>query len=243
MGAPGTPVRSDPVASNEPPASTVRGVWLSAGPVREPIQGLFLELLSPNQPNPGLLYALLEELGLPVKRLDVALEYLGLRPAGLDLEGPVPLHLVAPKPGRDPWRETLVTPGGDCPLGSCWIRATGPSGPRPRGLRPPGWGRTGSRPRYMAMVLAGDPHELIVDRLERESSIRGGVGTARHRFRSWTPPSCGSADGSIRVQFGSPAQTTRNLLREGVDDDHVFVLPRGSSMAGRTTATSSSSST
>ena len=112
MSAQHTPPRSDSVSSTEPPAPAVSGIWLMAGPVREPIQGLLLELLSPNQPNPGLAEALVEELGRPVKKLDVALEYLGLRRTGLDGEGAVPLHLVAPKPVPDPWREALVTPGG-----------------------------------------------------------------------------------------------------------------------------------
>ena len=53
MSAPDTPVRGDPTLSIEPPASTVRGVWLTAGPVHEPIQRLLLELLAPNQPNAG----------------------------------------------------------------------------------------------------------------------------------------------------------------------------------------------
>ncbi len=124
MGAPGTPVRSDPVASNEPPASTVRGVWLTAGPVHEPIQRLLLELLAPNQPNAGLREALLEELARPVKKLAVALEYLGLRAVDLPLDATTPCQLVAPKPGPDPWQEALVTPGEIVPSGSSSIPAT-----------------------------------------------------------------------------------------------------------------------
>ena len=34
--------------------SGVTGMWLSAGPVRETVEGLLLELLLPNQPNAGL---------------------------------------------------------------------------------------------------------------------------------------------------------------------------------------------
>ena len=88
--------------SIEPPASTVRGVWLTAGPVHEPIQRLLLELLAPNQPNVGLREALLEELGRPVKKLAVALEYLGLRAVDPPLEATPLCQLVAPKPGPDP---------------------------------------------------------------------------------------------------------------------------------------------
>ena len=103
MSAPDTPVRGDPTLSIEPPASTVRGVWLTAGPVHDPIQRLLLELLAPNQPNAGLREALLEELGRPA--------------VDPPLEATPPCQLVAPKPGPDPWQEALVTPGGDCLLG------------------------------------------------------------------------------------------------------------------------------
>ena len=71
MSAQGTPLRSDSVSSSAP---AVSGIWLMAGPVREPIQRLLLDLLSPNQPNPGLAEALVEELGRVVmdhlQRLD-----------------------------------------------------------------------------------------------------------------------------------------------------------------------------
>lgn len=227
LSEPETPPHAVSASSIDPAPQAVGGVWLTAGPVREPIQVLFLELLSPNQPNPGLRDALLEELGRPVKKLDVALEYLGLRHAGLDLEGPVPLHLVAPKPGRDPWREALVTPGGDCPLGL--VLATSDQGRVV--LVHEVFGHLGEGERrliqtYAAMVLAGGPHEMIVDRLEREIETFGAVlAAARQQVQVLDPSVLWSADGRIRVQFGSPAQTTRNLLREGVDGEHVFVLP------------------
>ena len=227
MSDPETPPHSVSASSIDPAAQAAGGVWLTAGPVREPIQGLLLELLLPNQPNPGLREALVEELGRPVKKLDVALEYLGLRPAGLDLEGPVPLHLVAPKPGRDPWREALVTPGGDCPLGL--VLATSDGGRVVLVHEVFGHMGEGERhlvQRYATMVLAGEPHEMIVDRLEREiESFAAVLAAGRRQVQVLDPSVLWSADGRIRVQFGSPAQTTRNLLREGVDGDHVFVLP------------------
>src|SRR4029453_15984769 len=80
--------------------------------------------------------------------------------------------------------------------------------------------------RYATMALAGDPHETIVDRLDHEIETFAAVlAAARRQGQAWDPSVLWSADGRIRVQFGSPAQTTRNLLREGVDGDHVFVLP------------------
>src|SRR5262245_66556582 len=93
MTPPEGPVRGDAASSIEPPASTVKGVWLTAGPVHEPIERLLLELLVPNQPNAGLREALVEELGRPVKKLAVALEYLGLRGAGLARQGTAPSGL------------------------------------------------------------------------------------------------------------------------------------------------------
>ena len=48
---------------------------------------------------------------------------------------------------------------------------------------------------------------------------------ARQQVQVLDPSVLWSADGGIRVQFGSPAETTRNLLREGVDGEHLFVLP------------------
>src|SRR5215510_14754798 len=158
-----------PASSNDPAMWSVGGVWLTAGPVREPIEGLLLELLLPNLPNPGLREALVEELGRPVKKLDVALEYLGLSSAGLDLEGGLPLHLGVPKPGRDPWREALVTPGGDCPLGL--VLATIDQGRVVLVHKVFAHLTKGERylvQHYAAMVLAGMHHQAIVGRLERE---------------------------------------------------------------------------
>ncbi len=227
MSNPETPPSSVSPSSIARSARAVSGVWLTAGPVQESIEGLLLELLLPNQPNPGLREALVEELGRPVKKLDVALEYLGLRPAGLDVDGPVPLHLVAPKPGRDPWREALVTPGGDCPLGL--VLATSDQGRV--ALVHEVYGHLGAAERrlvqrYATMVVAGAPHDVIVDRLQRGLEIFATVlAAARRQVQILDPSVLWSADGRIRVQFGSPAQTTRNLLREGVDGEHVFVLP------------------
>ncbi|MCI0635833.1 MAG: MBL fold metallo-hydrolase, partial [Actinobacteria bacterium] len=80
--------------------------------------------------------------------------------------------------------------------------------------------------RYTAMVLAGHTHETIIGRLEREIEAFAAVlARARRHVQILDPSVLWSADGMIRVQFGSPAQTTRNLLREGVEGEHLFVLP------------------
>jgi hypothetical protein len=76
------------------------------------------------------------------------------------------------------------------------------------------------------MVLAGHAHSAIIGRLEREIDAFAAVlARARRHVQILDPSVLWSADGLVRVQFGSPAQTTRNLLREGVDGEHVFVLP------------------
>ena len=222
-----TPPPVDSAPSIEPPAPTVSGVWLTAGRVREPITKLLLELLAPNQPNPGLREALVEELGRPVKKLDVVLDYLGLRRAGPGIEGAPPLVLVAPKAGLDPWREALVTPGGDCPLGL--VLATSDRGRVV--LVHEVFGHLGEAERhlvrrYAALALEGHTHGATIGRLEREiEAFTALLARARRHVQVLDPSVLWSADGMVRVQFGSPAQTTRNLLREGVEGEHLFVLP------------------
>jgi CRP-like cAMP-binding protein len=206
------------------------GVWLCPGPVRTPIETLVIELLEPNQQHPVLQRALLEELNRPVKRADVVLEYLGLRQVALDAEGEHPLLLVAPKSGRDPWREALLDPGGACPIGvvvnTCdrgrvalihevFVHF---SAPQKELIR-----------RYAALAVSGKRHEEIVE------ALGGGPEGARHsaqllagarrQVQIVDPSILFSPDGEIRVQLGSLSQTTRNLLREGLQGEHVFVLP------------------
>jgi CRP-like cAMP-binding protein len=217
----------DPGSSSEPPGSPVGGVWLTSRPAPEPIRDLLLELLAPTLSNRGLREALIEELGRPVKKLDVALEYLGLRVIGVDADGEPPSHLVAPKLHSDPWREALVVPGGDCPLGLVLTTSDrgrvvllhevfSHLGPAERDLVR----------RYVAPALAGEPHQRIIGQLERDVPAFAPVlARARRQVQILDPSVLWSADGAIRVQLGSPSHTTRNLLREGVDGQHLFVLP------------------
>ena len=228
MSARVSPPPVDSASATEPWPPTVTGVWLTAGPVREPITDLVLDLLAPNQPNPGLREALVEELGRPVKKLGVVLDYLGLHRAGQGFEEAAPpLVLVTPKPGPDPWREALVTPGGDCPLGLVLVTSD-------RGrvvLVHEVFAHLGEAERhlvrrYTALVLEGHTHGATIDRLEREvEGFAAVLARARRHVQVLDPSVLWSADGLVRVQFGSPAQTTRNLLREGVEGEHLFVLP------------------
>ena len=50
------------------------GIWLTAEPVRTPIDLLLLDMLAPNLPDPVLRQAEMEELGRGVKLADVSLE-------------------------------------------------------------------------------------------------------------------------------------------------------------------------
>ena len=93
------------------------GIWLTADPIRLPIEPLLLEMLAPQLPSPTLRRAELEELRRGTKLAEVILEYLGLRSLGRDAQGAVPLHVVTPVAPPDPWRDALLVPGGDQPIG------------------------------------------------------------------------------------------------------------------------------
>jgi len=206
-------------------------MWLSLGSIQQPIEALLLEMLKPQQSNPVLQQAVLEELDRPAKHSEVVFEYLGLREVGRDLESEVPLVLVSPKFERNPWREALLQPGGDCPIGV--VVNTSDHGrlvlihevfaefsePQKALVR-----------QYAALATKGERQARIVAALRRGSGgIRRYVEMvtgARQRVQSLDPSVLFSPDGEIRVQLGSPSQTTRNLLREGLRGEQVFILPR-----------------
>src|SRR5256885_13788961 len=99
-------------------ATKIRGLWLNPGPISTSIKPLLLHMLERTHPDPVLREAVLEELQRRTKFKDVVLRALGLQERGLDQEGACPLRLVALEQGpRHPWYETLLTPGGDCPIG------------------------------------------------------------------------------------------------------------------------------
>ena len=206
------------------------GVWLTPGPVRTRIQPLLLEMLKPRLPEAVLQESVVEELGRAVKRADVVLDYLGLRMIGLDSEGRVPLLLVRPQPGKDPWREALLVPGGECPIGvvvSTWDRGSvalihevfAHFSPRQQNLVR----------RYVALATEGRRHERIIQDLsegpggprELEELMTG----ARRVIQLVDPSVLVSADGHVRVQLGSLSDTTRTLLREGIEGEQLFILP------------------
>src|SRR5258705_10014923 len=103
------------------------GIWLSAESVQTPIETLLIDMLAPNVPSRVLREAELEELRRGAKLTDVALEYLGLRTISVDGDGEIPLRVVASHSPRDSWRQALVLPEGDRPIGG--LINTPPPGP------------------------------------------------------------------------------------------------------------------
>ena len=93
------------------------GIWLSAEPIQSPIDTLVIDMLATNLASRALREAELEELRRGVKLAEVALEYLGLRTISVDGDGDPPLRVVASDSPRDSWRDALVLPEGDRPIG------------------------------------------------------------------------------------------------------------------------------
>ncbi len=221
--------------SPEPRGSGVGAVWLTAGPVGEPIEALLLEMLKSAQPSRRLRETLIEEFGRPVKRLEVVLEYLGLALVGRDANGPCPLELVEPRHERDLWRDALLTPAGPCPLGL--IVETSDQGRAI--LMHEVFGELDAAQqelirRYAARALTGEPHARILEAMRRDGDEpEPTLAAARRRVQGLDPSVLFSADGAVRVQLGSLSRTTRDLLREGVQGEQLFILP-ANLFAGKT---------
>ena len=225
--------------SSPPPEvrAILTGIWLSAEPIQTPIDTLIIDMLATNLASRALREAELEELRRGVKLADVALEYLGLRTISVDGDGEPPLRVVASDSPRDSWRDALVLPEGDRPIGILINTAdAGPlvlvhevfekfTKPEKELVR-----------RYAALALRGEPHESIV------AVLRTGVGEAgftkrlravRRTVRLLDPTVLFSHDGATRVQLGSLTRTTKDILREGLQGDYLFILP-ASLFEGRT---------
>ncbi len=202
------------------------GIWLTADAIRIPIERLLLEMLAPNLPSPVLREAELAELRRGVKLTDVVLEYLGLRSLDVDDTGVVPLRIVAPKLGRDPWREALLVPGGDQPIGLLLNAADA----QPLVLVHEVFTRFGEPARelvrrYAALAAGGAGHEAIVAGLRADADFTGTLGAGRRDVQFLDPALLFSPDGTVRVQLGSMSQTMKDILREGHEGDQLFILP------------------
>jgi len=206
------------------------GIWLSAESVQTPIETLIIDMLAPNLPSRVLREAELEELRRGAKLADVALEYLGLRTISVDGDGEIPLRVVASHSPRDAWRQALVLLEGDRPIGILINTAdAGPlvlvhevfdsfAEPEKELVR-----------RYAALAVRSEPHETIVAALRAGNGGEAGFTQAliaMHRaVRSLDPTVLFSPDGATRVQLGSLSRTTKDILREGLQGDHLFILP------------------
>jgi CRP-like cAMP-binding protein len=228
----------DPASATAPPSRADRSVsalWLTATGSRTAIEPILLDMLEPSHPNEILREATLEELDRPVKLVAVALECLGMQQTGVDAKGEVPLVLVTPRPGRDPWREALCYPGGDCPIGL--IVNTSDAGWVPfvhDVFSYLGEVQKDLVRRQAALAVAGLPHAAQVRALRAAMPNYDAVlAGARRQVQVLDPSVLFSPDGEIRVQLGSLSQTTRNLLREGLQGEHVFILP-GNLFEGKT---------
>src|SRR5574342_282052 len=210
------------------------GIWLTEEPVPAPIETLLLDMLAPNLPNPALREAELEELGRGVKLAGAVLEYLGLRTIAVDVDGEFPLQVVAPKVTRDPWREALVLPGGDQPI--ALLINTADAGLLV--LVHEVFTRFGEQERdlvrrYAALAARGAPHERIVAVLRADAGFLQTLHAARRSVQILDPSVLFSPDAATRVQLGSLSETTKDILREGLQGTQVFILP-SSLYAGKT---------
>ena len=206
------------------------GIWLSAESVQTPIETLIIDMLASNLPSRVLREAELEELRRGAKLADVALEYLGLRTISVDGDGEIPLQVVGSLSSRDSWREALVLPEGDRPIGILVNTADAGSlvlvheifdsfaEPEKELVR-----------RYAALAIRGKPHEAIVAALRAgtvgEAGFTQALSAVRRTVRSLDSTVLFSPDGATRVQLGSLSRTTKDILREGLQGDHLFILP------------------
>src|SRR6266436_1224644 len=219
------------MTSRSPEAGApLTGIWLSAESVQTPIETLVIDMLASNLPSRVLREAELEELRRGAKLTDVALEYLGLRTISVDGDGEIPLRVVASHSPRDSWRQALVLPEGDRPIGILINTADAGSlvlvhevfdsfaEPEKELIR-----------RYAALAVRGEPHEAIVAALRTgnvgEAGFTQALIAVRRTVRSLDPTVLFSPDGATRVQLGSLSRTTKDILREGLQGDHLFIVP------------------
>ena len=211
--------------------SVLRGIWLNPEQVATPIEHLLLQMMEPNQPNPALRQAVVEELNRKVKRKSVALQYLNLKEIAQDQGDITTLYVVSPQQAQNPWQEILLSPQNDCPIG--FVLNSCDEGrivlvhdvfhqltlEQQAAIR-----------QYAALAMRGMRHDRILTTLSRNAGegdrYRETMLAARRRVQSLSPSILFSHDGTIRVQVGSISQTTKNIIREGIHGEYLFILPR-----------------
>ena len=213
-------------------AAEIRGLWLNPGPVSTSMKPLLLHMLELTHPDQVLREAVLEELQRRTKFKDVILRALGLQERDVNREGDCPLWIVAlEKELQHPWHEALLTPGGDCPIG--FAVNTYDHG-RIVLVHEVFYALTREQQelirRYAALILRGRSHDKILATLTQDTAQNGHALTllrdARRRVQILDPSVLFSPDGGLRVELGSLSQTTKNLLREGITGEYLFILPK-----------------
>jgi len=189
-------------------------------------------MLECTHPDPVLREAVLEELQRRIKFKDVVLRALGLQERSVDREGACPLWIVKlDKAMQHPWQEALLTPGGDCPIG--FVVNTYDHG-RIVLVHEVFYELTQEQQAlvrcYAALTMQGRNHSQILATLDQNTTQNGHALTvlrdARRRVQILDPSVLFSPDGGLRVELGSLSQTTKNLLREGITGEYLFILPK-----------------
>ena len=180
----------------------------------------------------------MEGLRRGVKLADVALEHPGPRTISVDGDGEIPLKVVASEiPAADSWRR--------------WACLRRPAHRHPSPTADAGRPASSTRSSYSFT----EPEKAVVLRHPalaiRGVSHRGHRGRPPHRGRGsrvheraaarcaapWRPPDPTvllSPDGTTRVQLAPCSRTTtKDILREGLQGDYLFILP-ASLFEGRT---------
>ena len=84
--------------------------------------------------------------------------------------------------------------------------------------------------RYAALTMHGRNHNRILATAQSGHAQNGHALTvlrdARRRVQILDPSVLFSPDGGLRVELGSLSQTTKNLLREGITGEYLFILPK-----------------
>src|SRR5262249_3626452 len=140
-------------------------------------------------------------------------------------------RLVALEQGaQHPWYEALLTPGGDCPIG--FVVHTYDCG-QVVFVHEVFQEFTAAQQalvrHYATLARRGKSHDSIVATISRDAAHHGDAAgllqEARRRVQSLDPSVLFSPDGGLRIELGSLSQTTRNLLREGLTGEYLFILP------------------
>ena len=207
------------------------GLWLSAERVEASIENLLFQMLEPTQPNSRLRQAVIEELHRRAKHKDVVLEYLDLEEVGTDQEGDIVLHIVAPRQEQTPWEDALLFQRGACPIGFVFNSCDhGRVTVVHNVFRQLTASQKALIRTYAALAVHGKSHEKILAVLchgEVEADhYRETVREARRRLQTLDRSVLFSHDGNIRVQVGSLSQTAKNILREGIKGEYLFILPK-----------------